>query len=273
MLWYSQTGHTARIGKLIAKTLEGEGLAVESGPMAETEPAQAAGYDLLVFGAPVYYMDVPANVKKWLARLPDLSGIAAASWATYGGAGDNPFNTACGLLEPAAGKKAVPVGMETFGNMSTFSPTWSALGQKARILKYRDLPNEQTYEKGRRYARALLQRVREKKPLEVKRGFSISGALTTFNPMWWTKRMINRHEIDPAKCIRCFACAKTCPAGAISPDQREVDRGACLACMGCINNCPADAITMEYLGRPVYGWKRFCRENGIVIAEPRELVS
>ena len=269
--WYSQAGHTARLGRLIAKTLEGEGLAVEAGPMAGFEPARAAGYDLLVFGTPVFYLDVPSNVKNWLAGLPDLSGSAVASWVTYGGSGDNFFNTACGILAAAAEKGAAPVALESFGNMSTFAPTWSAIGQKEKILKYRNLPNEETYEKGRQFSRLLLKNVREQRTWKVERKFSLSGVMTAFHPMWLTKQMITRHEIDPAKCIKCYQCAKTCPAGAISPDRPGIDRGACLACLGCINNCPADAVIMNYLGRPVYGWPRFCAENDIVIAEPREL--
>jgi ferredoxin/flavodoxin len=270
VLWYSQTGHTARIGRLLAKTLESEGLTVDCGPMAKTDPAEVVGYDLLIFGTPVQYMDVPANVTKWLSALPDLTGIPAASWVTFGGPGDNYYNTACGVLELVAEKNAVPVGLDTFGNMSTFAPTWSALGSVDRILEYRDRPNRQTYEKARQYARTIVKNVRERKPFEVEREFSISGALTIINPMWWSKQLINRHEIDLDKCVGCYTCSDTCPVGAISPDYDEVDRSACLACLGCINNCPEGAIVMEYLCRPVYGWKRFCKENNIEIPEPRE---
>ena len=273
VLWYSQTGHTERIGRLLAKTLESEGLSVTVGSMASTDPATASDYDLIFFGTPVQYMDVPHNVKNWMKRLPDLAGIATASWVTYGGHGDNMHNTACGLLEAAAAKKAAPIGLGKFGNMSTFAPTWSAMGNKERILRYRQFPDEQTYESARAYAALIVSRIRTDQSFEFEREFTFSGLAASMDMVWLTKKMINVHTIDEKRCIQCHTCSGTCPVGAIDPDKRTVNREACLACFGCINNCPEDAVVMEYLYRPVYGWPRFCRENGIQIKEPVELTA
>ena len=85
--------------------------------------------------------------------------------------------------------------------------------------------------------------------------------------------MINEHYIDREKCIQCGTCAEVCPVGAVDHERYRIDRDKCLVCLGCLNNCPAEAMSMEYLSRPVVGWKRFCADNGIVIAEPKELKS
>lgn len=49
------------------------------------------------------------------------------------------------------------------------------------------------------------------------------------------------------KCIKCGACAGTCPVDAISEgdDMYIIDRDACISCGACAAGCPVDAITEE----------------------------
>ncbi len=52
--------------------------------------------------------------------------------------------------------------------------------------------------------------------------------------------------IDPAKCIRCGLCVRTCPVSAIesSPEQGyTVDNAKCSKCNSCIEICPKKAIS------------------------------
>ncbi|MGZ5452767.1 MAG: NADH-ubiquinone oxidoreductase-F iron-sulfur binding region domain-containing protein [Candidatus Aminicenantales bacterium] len=49
-------------------------------------------------------------------------------------------------------------------------------------------------------------------------------------------------SIDPAKCVGCLLCLKSCPAKAISGEPKKVhviDQDACIKCGACINVCPA----------------------------------
>ncbi|MGZ5514731.1 MAG: NADH-ubiquinone oxidoreductase-F iron-sulfur binding region domain-containing protein [Candidatus Aminicenantales bacterium] len=48
--------------------------------------------------------------------------------------------------------------------------------------------------------------------------------------------------IDPAKCVGCLLCLKSCPTKAISGEPKKVhviDQDACIKCGACINVCPA----------------------------------
>lgn len=80
-------------------------------------------YDMIIVGSSVYYYDVPENFKKWLGSMPQIKGRPVASYVTFGGTGGNQHNTACTLVELPADKGGVPVGMNAFGNMSTFALT------------------------------------------------------------------------------------------------------------------------------------------------------
>jgi NADH-quinone oxidoreductase subunit F len=51
--------------------------------------------------------------------------------------------------------------------------------------------------------------------------------------------------IDAAKCVGCGACARSCPAGAISGERKaahRIDPGACVKCGACLGTCKFDAI-------------------------------
>lgn len=268
--WFSQAGHTERIGKIVACRLIRAGLSVDHGDIRDVSLEGIAGYDLVVTGSPVYYFEAPDFLTARLEALTSIEGAAVASYSTYGGPGHNQHNTACDLLERLVDKGGVPVGMDTFGNMSTFAPTWSS-GRIARVVKYRDRPNEATYRRARQFADGLLAAARAGTPVEVKRSITAFEAMKILNSRWWTKRMISRHEIDAGTCISCGLCEDRCPAGAITIARHLVDRDRCVACMGCVNLCPVQAHVMIFNGDRVYGFQELLRRQKIEIAEPEEL--
>jgi ferredoxin/flavodoxin len=266
--WYSQTGHTRRIGKVIGSEWIRAGLAVDLADYRDINPAMLAGYDLIALGTPVYYMDVPVNLRLWIRDLPALEGIPAAAYVTYGGHGDGQHHTACGLLEELAGKGAVPAGMDMFGNMSTFAPTWS-MGNAKRILKYKDRPNERTYDRARRFAARTLDNVRAGRNTEIEGEFGLDAISRLLPQVWFTRLLIGRHYIDKDACIECGLCQDNCPSDAIDLSGKTIDRDRCLVCIGCVNNCPAGAVKMTFMGSDVYGFQEFLKRNNITIIEPQ----
>ncbi len=270
VLWYSQTGHTERNGRLIGKTLEKLGLSVTAMDIRECDESSMTKYDLIIVGTPVYYLDVPGNVRTWLNAIPSIAGTPVAAYSTFGGPGDNQYNTAWYLLELLARKGGVPVGMAAFGNMSTFAPTWS-MGNEKRILKYKDRPNEETYNRVREFARQVLQTVHDGAVPVFEKNFHAGDFIKGSFQVKLTKVMISRHTINRDRCTKCGTCVDKCPVGAIDIENYTVNRKACIACMGCVNNCPSQAVDMSFLGSRVYGFKDFLKKNKITIQEPAEL--
>lgn len=156
VLWYSQTGNTRRVGRAVAQGLAAAGLEVEAGDYRAAEPASLPEADLLVLGTPVFSADVPDNLRQWLEALPELGGTPVGAFATFGGPRDGQAHTAAHLLRLAAARGGVPVGMDTFGGMSAFAPTWS-MGNAARTLKYKDRPGADTYAAARTFAGRLIR--------------------------------------------------------------------------------------------------------------------
>jgi ferredoxin len=254
---------------MIAKTLKSNGLEVTAAEYREIEPVSVANTDLIIAGSPVYYYDVPENFQQWIGGLPALKGIPCAAYVTFGGEGGNQHNTACTLLELLADNGGIPAGMETFSSISTFSITWST-GNGDRILKYSHLPDKAAYEKMKNFASSVLAQVSEGKSYEIDREIDFRNLIKNTPSIWGTKLFINRHTIDPEKCIKCGTCTKKCPVNAIDLESHHVDTDRCIACLGCVNNCPVQAVDMSFMGKKIYGFNEFVRQNHIKIKQPDE---
>ena len=268
VLWYSQTGYTQRTGRLLQKTFEGLGLNATGSDIRDFNPVRIGEFDLIVLGSPVFYYDTPRYVKDWIEALPDLKGIPAAAFVTFGGPEGNQHNAACSILEGLVTKQGVPIGMQAFMNMSSFPLAWSKDKVHEKTWMSRHLPNEDTYRAVRDFAGYLVHQVEKGQALEFSKKITLRECSTWLAPIFWTKLFVKHHSIDEKKCIRCGACVEKCPAGAIDLSGFKVDANVCVLCFGCINNCPAGAVHMEYDGEKVIGYHDFMKRKQLKIIEP-----
>ena len=88
---------------------------------------------------------------------------------------------------------------------------------------------------------------------------------------WFVKLLLRKHTIDSDKCVGCGTCVSKCPINAIDLNNYKIDKKPCLVCLGCVNNCPAQAIDMEFMGKKVYGFNEFLKQNNIIIETPEIL--
>lgn len=267
VLWYSQTSNTARTGRCIAKSLEKTGFAVKASDYRNLSASELLEYDLIIAGSPVYYYDVPSNFKTWLAACPSLKGKHVAAFVTFGGEGGNQYNTACTLLDLLTAKGGIPTGLETFGNMSTFSITWST-GNIKRIMKYSHLPDGRSYSRMRDFALAVAENMKHHRTADFKKTWDYREWIKGSPSIKGTKALINRHTIDKNLCVECGLCVRSCPVSAIDLVRGAIDGKACIACLGCVNNCPEQAVVMEFMFIGVKGFTAFKKENGITTTEP-----
>ncbi len=267
VLCYSQSGFTARYGRLMACILKGRGLTVELADMRGFDKNRLPDYDLILIGSAVFYYDIPANVADWLASAPLIPGTPVAAFVSFGGPEGNQHNALCHVLHLLAEKEAVPVGMEAFRSIPAYpTPSWDSANQRSG----EHLPDQATYDRVRNFTGRILENVKQGKPFAYAPEMALREMVRMLPLVWLNKKTINKHTVDASKCILCRTCVKKCPADAIHPEKQSVNRDRCLACFGCLNNCPAQAVVMEYRGKPLYGFPEYIRRRKITILEPPE---
>jgi ferredoxin len=269
--WYSQTGNTERHGRLITKTLEAEGLGVTSAELKHVDIDTINDHQLIIIGSPVFYYDTPDYVKRWMATLPAITGMPVASYVTFGGPEGNQHNAACSIIEGLVDKGGVPLALDAFMNMGTFPPVWSGDRVKAHAWATRHLPDGSTYQRVRDFTKDIIRRADQGQRAKFIKTMNMREFTTSFNPIWWTKRLVDQHYIIKDDCIECGNCVEKCPVDAIDLANFAVDRDLCELCFGCLNNCPAQAIFMEFNGQKLIGYLDFMKTHNLKITPPREL--
>jgi len=271
VVWYSQTGNTARYGRLLAATMRRAGLKVTSGEVRQVDAGNLSGYDLIVVGSPVFYYDAPAFVQDWVRSLPELQGMAAAAYVSFGGPEGNQHNAACSILECLVERGGVPVAQKAFMNLGAYPLAWAGDKIKKAPWRNRDLPDRKTYVQVRDYAQYVLEQVAQGQAAEFSKKVTLREISTFFGPIWWTKRSIDQHYLLADKCVACGLCVEKCPVGAIDLGGYTVNREACVLCFGCLNNCPVQAVYMDYGGTRLIGFNEFLKIKHIKIMEPPPL--
>lgn len=267
VLWYSQSGNTQIYGKALGQAFEREGVKTFISDLRDMDPHEAAQADLIVVGSPVFYYDAPEYALGFLKQLPDLQGKPVAAFVTFGGPEGNQHNAACSILKSLVAKNGVPVGLETFLAAKTYPLSYDKYEKALKENRSVFYPDDATFSRISTFADQLLTDVKNKRAAVFKKQLTLREFSTWFNPVWWTKRSIDRHQIIEDKCEGCGACVEKCPADAIALDTHSVDTDACVLCFGCINTCRNQAVLMESGGERLIGFYDFMKKNNLKIKE------
>ncbi|MBU1342326.1 MAG: EFR1 family ferrodoxin [Proteobacteria bacterium] len=271
VLWYSQTGNTQKCGKVLAKTFEKNGITVVYGDLRDVDKSTIFNVDLMVIGSPVFYYDTPNFVKDFIRSLPDLDGIPVAAYVTFGGPEGNQHNAACSILKGMVQKNGVPVGLESFMSISTYSLSFKENDTGIKTIQNTILPDHETYKKIREYAGFIKSQVEKGNASEYKQTLTLREFSTYFKPEWWTKLTVNNHYIIEQKCLGCGVCVEKCPTNSIDLDSFSVNTETCVLCFGCINNCRYQAVNMEYQNKKLIGFQTYLDKNNLKFELPHEL--
>ena len=241
IVYFSQSGTTARVAESIAAGLRTDGYEVDLHNMKGQPPPDVRDYDVFGFGSPVYYYRPPFNVTDYLKGLPDLDGMPAFVFVMYG---TYRFDTGNKIRQTLASKRAKEVGYfhsrghDLFvGYLKEgylFSPGRPSDVELAEAEAFgRDVA---AHIAGRQYVRPQ----EDPPPSPV---YRLERFLTG---RWFARNIYSRlFRVDREKCTACGLCMQLCPTGNVAEgrNRRPVWGRNCLLCLTCELKCPEGAIT------------------------------
>jgi flavodoxin/ferredoxin len=241
IVYFSQSGTTARDAESIAVGLRAAGWQVDLCNLKDEQPPEASGYDLIGIGSPVYYFRPPFNVMDYVKRLPDLSGRASFVFVLHGTYQGDTGTTIRRALARKGAREAGYLrcrGADYFlGYLKQgylFSPTSPTAEELARAEMFGG-------EVAARYAGQPYAGAEEDRPPAAI--YRLERFLAS---RWLVKHLYSRlFTVDAEKCNACGLCMQLCPTGSITKDKKEhpVWGRNCLLCLTCELNCPKDAVT------------------------------
>lgn len=243
---FSGTGNSLNAANIIEGRLDCAGWSATLVRVDHTTTPPAGWYTLHVFAFPVYALDVPEIMLRYLKRLPAGNGAEAVVvatigklWAGHSLPGDSGDEG--GAVEHVRGILS-HMGYDVTITDAVSFPANVTLGRLSAGKK--EVPGilRQSDEHVNRIADAIIAKERNIKhylPLVPQAWILLSEIF--YHTVG--RRSIGKMFVASQKCNSCGSCARTCPAGAIRMVRnRPRWNYQCEGCHRCINTCPQGAI-------------------------------
>ena len=230
LVYFSPTGATRRTVMEAARSIGLKSVSHDLSVYKEKKPVLRFGADdFVLFGIPVYYGRVPALFMDYLENISG-NGTPAALIATYG---CRQYDDALLELKTETEKRGFRViGAGAFPAEHSIVP---AIGARR--------PNKNDLKQASEFGVELARRLRKENDFT---GFDLSVPGNTPYHPYGKNALVPKAEVN--LCTECGACAKGCPAGAISvSDPKKTDSKKCIGCMRCVQICRQKARSVNSL--------------------------
>ena len=241
MVFFSQSGTTARVAESIAFGLRASGHRVDLCNIKHGYPKSIAGYDMIGIGSPAYYFRPSMNITDYVNSLPSLNEMPNFVFVLYG---TYPGDTGNAIREALRMKGAREVGY--------FKCRGADLYQgylKAGYLFSPDNPLKDELSQAEEFASeisGIMAGQTYTRPEPDPPPTIIYRLERFFTNRWLIKTIYSRlFHLDKQKCTACSVCMMQCPTNNISANNegQPVWSRNCLLCLSCEMNCPQEAIT------------------------------
>lgn len=238
---FSGTGNTLRVSERLAEELRTWGIETDVFSVrAGAEMPKVAGYDMLLIGYPVHAFNAPANVLKFLKKLPRVDKMPAYIVRTSG----EPLklNDASGITPRRILKKR---GYAVRGELSCVMPYNIIFRHSdpmvARMWRTAELRIKNT-------AADIAAGRGKVEKVNIFRRFVAFVLRIEHAAM----PLMGRHFKATETCVGCGICATECPQSNIKMVDGKPKFGKnCVGCMACSFTCPKDALKISLLN----GWR------------------
>jgi menaquinone-dependent protoporphyrinogen IX oxidase/ferredoxin len=240
ILYFSATGNTAKIAKVIEEKFTELGIEVNTSDItsyaARRRKVDLEPYQALVLGAPIHSWRAPRVVREWLRTLHGQRK-KCSMFFTYGGFAVHPAHYSTRqILEE---QDFIVVSSAEFLGAHTFNlGGWKAMEGRPDALDF-EVANEYadiTYKRFTGEDDGILGELEKTAHTEKE-----LDSIETFRFNVLTQLPTRGGE----GCSMCMVCEELCPTGAMDARSGEADKGKCIACLACVANCPDNVLKIN----------------------------
>ena len=243
-IYFSPTGTTKAIVENIS-----QGINAEQVDMIDiTKPSDRENMplkfknDIVMLATPVYYGRVPELLASCFSKLKGEQSLVILV-AVYGNRAYD--NALIELHDIALAGGFTPLAAGAFIGEHSYSSFDYPIAQNR--------PDDIDVRKAGEFGAAIREKLQNLESLENLPSLAIPGGQAPYieaknlNMIKQARAVVAfTPETDTTKCTQCGECAKSCPTGAISPDDpTQTDRWQCIICFACVKNCPEKARQMN----------------------------
>ncbi|WP_018248793.1 EFR1 family ferrodoxin [Orenia marismortui] len=250
ILYFSGTGNTYFIANMIYINFKEDNYKIQLSSIENFLPENVKGYDILIFGFPIYACDMPLFLQEYVDRmsLPKSRGVMLFS--TFGFyAGNSLRRTAKKFID----KGFIPLVSEEVkmpgSDGLAFMKKDSNFVNKVLSKNYLENPIIKNYvNKIYNFIDKNTDKLKQelnREDLVMSKLKARGVVLDSFVKMIYNpgERFIKNRFWADNKCIKCRLCEKICPANNIRVTNNEVIfSNQCYLCMRCIHQCPVESI-------------------------------
>jgi ferredoxin len=241
LIYYSATGNTAKIAKVLMNSFNKFGVSVEYYNICENEKRVALAesldlskFDGFIFGSPVYAYRTPKFIREWIKKLNGKK-IKTALFFTYGGVSPGAVHN--DTIRMFQERNFNVISTAEFLGKHTFNLAgWDLLEER---------PNKRDFKVAKDYAKIIFKRFKA----ESKKCF-IEIQSPALNEK--TLKRIRKRAFDALKppnflenCTSCGICEQNCPTNAIDLKDQSIDIENCMRCLKCVQICPENALEVQ----------------------------
>jgi NAD-dependent dihydropyrimidine dehydrogenase PreA subunit/flavodoxin len=264
VVYYSATGNTQKIAMAIQHGIKGVNGQCDIASINRKDPADMAGYDVVIIGGPLWYWRESSNLRLFAYNMPGMDGKLCALFCCHG-------STPCGFfysLAPVLRRK----GFTLIGWKDWYSSLYQVLHLPYPYLTHGH-PDKIDLEEAEEFGREIAQRAMRIAAGETSlipeipkgpyadwlwRPYTVDGDVhvpgTERNGSAGSsapEKTRPTRKINKKKCTypACTICIDNCPMNAfdISKSPPEV-RQNCKECSLCELMCPNEAIELNWAG-------------------------
>jgi ferredoxin/flavodoxin len=265
ILYFSATGNTAKMAKVIEEKFADMGCKVTMANMTSYENRQEkidlTPYEAVVFGGPVHARRAPRVVREWLRTL-NGQGKKCSMFFTYGGFGTHPTHYSTRQILEEQNFRIV--SSAEFLSVHTFNiGGWKAMEGR---------PDERDFDVAKEYAERTYTRfINEDEDLlgELEKTEYPEELLDAAEASRF-KRLTQLPSRGGEECSMCLVCEELCPTEAIDAESGEADKEKCIACLACIANFPEQALKINDMS---HSWSHKLDKEKVTEESIKELKS